>query len=214
MFAPAFEAVPDGLPWLVSFPRTGSHRLRVMLELFFDRPMLTRHFFEHDNDDWLLIHDHDDRLRLVPNGPVIYLWRDPVPTVFSQLTYMHGPDIDRWTEPHVRAVADAYRANLARWLGRDAPQTPAVVLTYEAMSRDMADALAPAIAFLGGEHDAARIESIEERVTEDLIASKSRYNDRVMDTRADKATRRAAFNERFGAMIDALDWSMIQARKN
>lgn len=211
MFAPEFDAVPDGLPWLVSFPRTGSHRLRVVLELFFDRPMLTRHFFEHDNDDWLLIHDHDDRLTLEPNGPVVYLWREPVPTVFSQMTYLHGPGIDAWTEDQVRSVCDAYRGNLSRWLGDDPPRRPGVVVTYEAMSADMPSALVPVIGFLGGRPDADRIRAIEARVTEDLVASKSAYNERVMDTGDDKARRRDAFSDRFGAMIDAMDWSVIRS---
>lgn len=212
MFAPEFDRVPDGLPWLVSFPRTGSHRLRVMLELFFDRPMLTRHFFEHDNDDWLLMHDHDDRLTLEPNGPVIYLWREPIPTVFSQMTYLHGNNIDAWVEGQVRGVADAYHANLSRWLGDDAPRRPSVVVTYEAMSADMPEALASVVGFLGGQPDAERVRDLEKQVTEDLVASKSAYNDRVMDTRDDKARRRDAFSDRFGGLIGSMDWSVIRSQ--
>ena len=31
-------------PFLVSFPRTGSHWLRMLMELYFDKPSLTRSF--------------------------------------------------------------------------------------------------------------------------------------------------------------------------
>jgi len=35
-------------PWLISFPRTGSHWLRMIMELYFEKPSLRRVFFYPD----------------------------------------------------------------------------------------------------------------------------------------------------------------------
>ena len=57
----AFVSNPDN-PFIISFPRTGSHWLRMLMELYFDKPMLTRKFFLLDREDYMAIHTHDDDL--------------------------------------------------------------------------------------------------------------------------------------------------------
>src|SRR5690606_25937856 len=74
-------------PFLVSFPRTGSHWLRMILELYFERPLLTRTFYYFDKeDDYLLLHTHDMGLTLLREN-IIYIHRNPVDTVYSQINY-------------------------------------------------------------------------------------------------------------------------------
>ena len=68
---------PD-FPFLISFPRTGSHWLRMLMELYFEQPSLVRVFYYKDNDNYLCYHHHDEDLKLVDKKNVIYLYRDPV----------------------------------------------------------------------------------------------------------------------------------------
>ena len=75
-------------PFLVSFPRTGSHWLRMMMELYFEMPSLKLIFSEEFKQAkaFTCYHRHDEDLQL-EWGNVLYLYRNPVPTVFSQMKF-------------------------------------------------------------------------------------------------------------------------------
>lgn len=201
MFVPEDQTVPPGLPVLVSFPRTGSHWLRMFLELYFDRPLLSRHFFAHERTDPLLVHVHDDDLDHVPSGPVIYLYRGPVDTVFSELTYRHGeraPDLP-WAD--VREVAERYRRHLRRWLvGGDVPE-PRAVVTYEWLLDEPLVVLTPVIIALGGEIDRRRFDVAWDRVDPQLVRERTGHDPRVIDRTAQKELRRALFRYRHGPEV-------------
>ena len=54
----AFVADPENT-FLVSFPRTGSHWLRMLMELYFQRPSLVRVFYFNERADYMCYHTHD-----------------------------------------------------------------------------------------------------------------------------------------------------------
>lgn len=206
MFVPDDQRVPEGLPALMSFPRTGSHWLRMTLELYFDRPMLTRHFFEHSSDRMLLVHDHDMGLCEEPSGPVIYLYRGPVDVVFSQLTYEHGETAVDCTLDQVREVADHYRRHLRRWLlgeGRS-ERKPEVSLAYEWMLDRPMEAIRPVIEILldeGDRFEEERLASAWQQVTPTVVREKTEYIMSVIDRAANKDLRRSLFRYRHGAAV-------------
>ncbi|MGB1288530.1 MAG: hypothetical protein ACPG7F_18490, partial [Aggregatilineales bacterium] len=80
-----FNANADN-PYLVSFPRTGSHWFRMVAELYFERPTLVRAFYYPEKTDYLFLHTHDIEID-VERRNVIYLYREPVATIYSQLNY-------------------------------------------------------------------------------------------------------------------------------
>ena len=96
--------------YLVSFPRTGSHWLRMMCEQYAQRPTLVRAFYPHDNTDYLFMHIHDVDLDFSASN-VIYLYRDPVETVYSMLKYAQASGDDQ-----VRLWSDRYASHLRKWL--------------------------------------------------------------------------------------------------
>ena len=71
---------------MVSFPRCGSHWIRMMVELYFNQPTLSRNFFFPDRTDYILLATHDLELN-IRRDSVLYLYRDPVAVVFSQINY-------------------------------------------------------------------------------------------------------------------------------
>ena len=82
-------------PRLVSYPRTGSHWLRMMLELYFGMPSYVQSFFIKNPERCWGFHIHN-RLISDPHWSegkvdglknVIYLHRDPCDTIFSQMKY-------------------------------------------------------------------------------------------------------------------------------
>lgn len=120
-------------PYLISFPRTGSHWLRVLMELYFNKPSLVRVFFYFDAKEYTCMHKHDDDLEISRKN-VIYLYRDPVPTVFSQMKY-YGQDID--DRKHVQHWSNEYRDHMLKWLVREEFTEKKTVITYEGMRKDL-----------------------------------------------------------------------------
>jgi hypothetical protein len=119
------------LPGFVSFPRTGSHWLNAVMELYFARPCLREGrstFLETQRTDWMWFHDHDFDLALKhPN--VLYIYRDPVDTLYSYLNYKFRASRrasylgqlvqcrdDAYSSDKVDVAATEYRRHLEKWL--------------------------------------------------------------------------------------------------
>jgi len=106
-----FTKNPD-FPYLVSFSRTGSHWLRMIMELYFEKPALVRAFYFKDANVFTCHHTHDMDLDLKRKN-VIYLYRNPVETVYSQLSYYKE---DPGNEGRRRHWTNLYARHLAKWL--------------------------------------------------------------------------------------------------
>lgn len=75
-------------PLFISYPRSGSHWLNVIMELYFNRPRLRKSrvtILDKSRKDWMWIHDHDWYLRIIdklekgkihPHGKILYLYRN------------------------------------------------------------------------------------------------------------------------------------------
>jgi hypothetical protein len=99
---------------LVSYPRTGSHYVRIVIEDITKRPCAPTSFLGFDKFEPWGFHLHD---RIVGNGDegitsgfdkVIYLYRNPVDTIYSHIKYQNESD---W-----RSIAEEYKNHLMRWL--------------------------------------------------------------------------------------------------
>lgn len=136
------------IPLFISYPRTGSHWINAVMELYFDKPRLPpirATFLDPSRSDWGWFHDHDtiswDTLYIKSKCPlgVLYLYRNPVDTVFSWIIYnfnngqsLKKLPIDRLTNL-VTAVSQQYRDHLNKWL----IETPAkVFVRYENFKKD------------------------------------------------------------------------------
>jgi hypothetical protein len=123
-----FISDPD-FPYLISFPRTGSHWLRMIMELYFEKPSLVRIFYYKNAKDFTCYHHHDEDLTLRRKN-VIYLYRHPVDTIYSQLRY-YKEDIDSLEQ--IRYWSELYGKHLSRWLVEENFTRKKTVLTYEGM---------------------------------------------------------------------------------
>lgn len=115
------------LPRLVSFPRTGSHWFRYIMEVATGTPAIVSSYYYPKPDKCWGLHIHDrwlDNKNIPPTKnlqKVIYLFRDGLDTVYSVLRYDKTiPDywdgtctelIDR----EVKAVTSQYERHLKRW---------------------------------------------------------------------------------------------------
>ncbi|MBD3322190.1 MAG: hypothetical protein GF350_13915 [Chitinivibrionales bacterium] len=122
-------------PFLISFPRTGSHWLRMVMELYFERPLLTRIFFYHEKRDFLALHTHDLDLDIEREN-VIYLYRDPVDTLFSYLRYYNEPMENAAV---VKSRAGFYGRHLHKWLIAEKCTKKKTIVRFEKLRAGDAD---------------------------------------------------------------------------
>ena len=132
----SFTRNPD-FPYLVSFSRTGCHWLRMVMELYFEKPSLVRAFYYKKARDFSCFHTHDMELDLKRQN-VIYLYRNPVETVYSQLRYYENDIEDQARISHWTGL---YARHLAKWLIHDDFTKKKTIITYEEMKSEMSAVL-------------------------------------------------------------------------
>ncbi len=184
-------------PHLVSFPRTGSHWLRMVLEMYFDRPLLTRSFFDHSSRDYLLNHTHDMQLNVVREN-VLYLYRDPVDTLYSQLCY-HNEDLD---DPQRLAFwADLYGQHASKWLCTEQFTQRSTLLCYEGLRDDPEADFVAAIEHLGGKVDLDRLRDCVAAVDRGRVKEHTAHDQQVINLKQDYASQREQFRARHAETI-------------
>jgi hypothetical protein len=187
----AYQARPDAR-YLVSFPRTGSHWLRMICEAYTDRPTLVRSFYDHDNEDYLFLHVHDVELDFVAQD-IIYLYRDPLPTVYSTMKYHRVEG-----EAEVRKWAGAYRAHLDKWLLQDQFSRSKTLVRYE----DLPAGFERVAAHLGLDYDPARLAHVAEQITLEHVREHTAHDPQVMRRDQVYALQGDEFAERYWRLVD------------
>lgn len=200
-----FTSNPD-FPYLVSFSRTGSHWLRMLMELYLDKPGLKLLFFRtvEETGDYSCLHTHDLELKVEARN-VIYLYRDPVDTIYSQMSF-HAQDMsdkqlrNGWTE--------LYSNHLYKWLVAEKFTVKKTVLRYESMRADLNAELAKVSAFFGVEFDAKRAEDAAAKVSKDAIREKTKHDPRVINVSKGYESSREDFRKLYGKEIYDLAFSL------
>lgn len=192
----SFTDNPD-FPYLVSFSRTGSHWLRMIMELYFEKPSLVRVFYFKDATDFTCLHRHDMDLELRRQN-VIYLYRDPVETVYSQLGYykesLDDPDKrQRWT--------NLYARHLAKWLVHDEFTRKKTIITYEGMKSNMHGEIEKICKHFGKAFDPAKLDSVLARVSKDELKKKTQHDQQVVNLSDAYLSKREVFRKKYSQSI-------------
>lgn len=192
----AFTSNPE-FPFLVSFSRTGSHWLRMIMELYFEKPSLVRAFYFKDTGDFTCYHTHDMDLKLERKN-VIYLYRNPVETVYSQLRY-YEEDINdasrrkRWVELYAR--------HLAKWLVYENFTTKKTVLTYEDMRARMHDEFFKICAHFGQSLNEVKLNNVINKVSKDELKRKTAHDKQVVNLSDEYRESRSRFENEYSDEI-------------
>lgn len=151
---------------LVSYPRTGSHWLRMILEQYLNKYCLPTSFY--NNTEFWGYHLHD---RIVGRGDegvvagfdkVIYLYRNPVDTIYSQLRYHR---IDIHDSSYVDMISHEYYNHLDRWIYNNDDCKEIVFLTYEDIKNNFHDTIKKVLTFLDCEYDKDSLQLIFNRLS-------------------------------------------------
>ena len=177
----------------------------MLCELYFDRPLLTRSFFKHGGEDFLLWHDHDLSLS-EKSQAVIYLYRNPIDTVFSQIKY-HNQNFDdpatilQWT--------DLYGSHLTKWIYTETFTQRKMVVGYEDLVQNPLKVFQRLSAFYGYRYDPKRAKQVLNHVTKKVVQSKTINHDpQVQQISPQYETLRSEFRRAHAAKI----WDRLTSR--
>lgn len=187
---------PDSMA-LVSFPRTGSHWLCMMLEVYFERPCLVRTFFFPRGDSFLLYHTHDMYLDFV-HPRVIYLWRSPVDTIYSQLRYEGEPineeSVVRWTQ--------RYAEHLLKWVLTESFTKEKLIVMYDRILQNPLEEIGKVIRFLGGAPILEKIEEICATFDKSVTAKKVVHDPKVIDISKQYKEEKERFKKEYASIVE------------
>lgn len=192
----AFASNPDNA-YLVSFPRTGSAWLRMMIELAFDRPTLTRVYFLQDRTDYIMLHTHDDNLTLQRNR-VVYLYRDPVDTVYSHLSFISK---DMTSEPDVLRFSERYGQHLWKWLVTEKFTHQKTVVRYDRLYGDVATEMRKVASGIGVLIDDERARAAATIADKRTMKRSTSYDPKIMRDDASYEVARADFRRNFSETV-------------
>ncbi len=186
-------------PYLVSFSRTGSHWLRMMMELYLGMPSLKLLFFSETNTTsrYSCLHTHDLDFTVEARN-VVYLYREPVETIFSQMTY-HEQDLQN--DDLVDAWADHYARHVKKWVIDEKFTAQKIVLTYEGLKSDIGSEFQKISDFFGVPFDADKAAKAAASVSKEKISEKTKHDPKVINLDKDYSNRREEFKKRYSARI-------------
>ncbi len=185
-------------PFLVSFPRTGSHWLRMLMELYFERPSLVRVFYFKEKSDYLFLHTHDMDLD-VRRKNVIYLYRDPLPTIFSQMVYEKE---DLGDSKRAGYWANFYGRHLRKWLIDDKESRRKTIIRYENMTNNLETEFSRITAHYSEAFDPERLKTIKAIVSKAEVKKKTLHDEKVVNTGENYASMRDEFSKRHSLLIE------------
>jgi hypothetical protein len=191
-----FTDNPD-FPYLVSFPRTGSHWLRMLMELYFEKPSLVRAFYYKNPADFTCYHWHDEDLRLQRRN-VIYLYRHPVATIYSQLSYYEETHDD---PDRIAYWSALYGQHLKKWLVTENFTTKKTVVTYETLKSGLAGGFQSVCRHFDVPFDESKLLAACGQVTKENLKRKTTHDNQVVNLSRDYEQDREAFRDAHGRVV-------------
>ena len=192
----AFKKDPHNT-FLVSFPRTGSHWLRMLMELYFCRPSLVRVFYYPGKNDYLTLHTHDLELD-AENNRVIYLYRDPIDTVYSQIRY-HKEDTNN--PEKIAYWSDLYGRHLEKWLHQERFTRQKTIVRYERFKASAHDEFRKICDHFEEPFEKERFESLMSMVSKGHVNEKTVHDPQVINLSKKYSEGRKRFHDEQGEFV-------------
>ncbi len=184
-------------PFLISFPRTGSHWLRMLMELYFEKPALVRCFYYRNAQEFTCIHKHDLDLT-IERQAVIYLYRNPIDTIYSQLRYYNENlnDVLR-----IEYWADSYGRHLSKWLFEEKFTTKKISLTYEGLVNSIDQEFQKLCKFFGISFDHSKLRQAIKLVSKREVQKKTQHDAQVINLSKAYEIHREYFTKTYGNLV-------------
>lgn len=185
-------------PWLISFPRTGSHWLRMMMELYFEKPSLVRAFYYKNATDFTCYHTHDHQLDIDAVKNIIYLFRNPVDTVFSNLQYYkhNTRDIGK-----IKETTNSYSDHLVKWLIDEEFSENKTIISYEGLKNNLENEFKKITKFFNTEFDEELLKKVSKNVSKQSLKKKTLHDEKVVNLDLEYNNLKDSFREDYWEII-------------
>jgi hypothetical protein len=169
----------------------------MLIELYFGRPTLTRAFFHEDRTDYLLLHTHDLDLDVV-RSRVIYLYRDPVDTVYSQMRYH-----DERTDGACRIAywSDLYGQHVHKWLYQETFTEKKTVVRYDRLEANLLDEFGKVCAHFDVAVEPEHLRAVAAQVSKRVVKTKTGHDPRVITLSENYVAERQRFRTASGDLV-------------
>ena len=169
-------------PRLVSYPRTGSHWFRILMEFYTGHPSVVQSFTDPNPKSVWGFHIHD---RLIhewepSEGPtrdlkkVVYMYRNPVDTIYSQMKYHEDIPYD-WNGDvtdnilvKVKQYENEYHDHLNRWLHHHEDVDEFMSVTYSQIKTSPTVIFRDVCNFLDYEWNESKFMEVYSKCTKDV----------------------------------------------
>jgi hypothetical protein len=192
-----FTSNPE-FPYLISFPRTGSHWLRMLMELYFEKPSLAIAFYYKNAQSFTCYHHHDVDLMIEGIKNVIYIYRNPIDTVYSLMKY-HKEDIKN--ENRVLYWTNLYGNHLKKWLFEERFTDKKILIRYEDLKTDANSVFKALSAFFNQPFDGEKLKQAVQKATKENVKQKTLHDPQVINLSEDYEKERHDFKASFSILI-------------
>lgn len=181
-------------PRLVSYPRTGSHWFRVLMERYTNQPAYVRSFFDPNPKKMWGFHIHNREIEKYEESEgatrnlkkVIYLYRDPCETIFSLLKYdkiippRWEGDINDELSDQVEYLTLEYKKHLQRWTVDNNDIHEIILIRYSDLKQKPQDTFKKVISFLGFDWDENKFNKIFELTDKESVKKVTPHDNSVI----------------------------------
>jgi len=191
------------IPYYVGVSRSGSHWIRLVLEGYLDGTSPISSFIACKDDINVLYSrlsdfkgTHDMQLDFVYDN-VIYLYRNPIDCIFSNLKY-DGTDFRNKNE--VDKYLEIWIAHIQKWIYDEKFTNKKVILSYEKLKNNFIDEFSKLLEFLNIGINTEKITQSNETYTKSKIREIV-HDKKVINNESDYELQRSKFVELFGEYI-------------
>ena len=192
----------ENFPWFISFPRTGSHWLRIVMEYYLGIPALVQSWTIKNPSSFWAYHQHDYLLKEIKNKKnVLYLYRNPIDTLFSQMSYENENFSER-----IDYNINIYSNHLIRWRFNHNDIKNITICTYENLKNNPTSEITKILHFLQLCQkdiiiDEDKINNAYNEVSKDKVKEKTLYSEKSINITSNYEMKRIEFKNKYGNYI-------------
>lgn len=193
------------VPYYVGFPRSGSHWIRLNLEgytngnspissfLAAENESVHQLYARADKGEFRGTHDMDLNFE---HKDVIYLFRNPVDTIYSQLVY-EGENI---CKESIDKYLSIWISHINKWCFDETFTNKKTIICYEKLNKSFVEEFSKIVKHLGLEVDEDKIRETYKRYSKEKILGII-HDKKVINTKISYGARRNEFQKSFSRYI-------------
>jgi len=192
-------------PYLVGFPRSGNHYVSVCLEKYTDNRSPISNYRGLAGRSLMVYRIHAGEFRSTHDlnmdarfRNVVFLYRDPVDTLYSYCRYMNILP----NEVRIRQEADFWASHTMKWMFTETYSRRKVILCYDRLLADFCSEFGRLLDFFGIPKDEERMRHLQQSTPkEEIKALVDRKDGRVINVTKEYRVEKAEFVRTFGEII-------------